>query len=184
MQEERSNILFCVGDSIVEDLYLREVAGFTLVNAGISGAGVRTFLHRTENILPQAQGTSVLLAIGINDSWELSAEDWGAEYRELCTQLAAGAAKFIAQTVLPLEKHPRWGGQRLPFETIAAMNDIIRSFAKERGYCLIDMHAYFADKDGFMLEGATTDGVHLTDGSYAAWHRHWERELARCREER
>ena len=184
MQGDRSNILFCVGDSIVEALYLQEVAGFTLVNAGISGAGVRTFLHRTGNILPQAQGTSVLLAIGINDAWDFSAEAWGAEYRELCTQLAADAAKFIVQTVLPLEKHPLWGGQRLPFENIAAMNDIIRSFAKERGYCLIDMYAHFADKDGFMLEGGTTDGVHLTDDSYARWRKYWEQELPRCRKGR
>jgi lysophospholipase L1-like esterase len=184
MHEDRSNILYCVGDSIVEGLHLREAAGFTLVNAGISGAGVRTFLHRTGNILPQAQGTTVLLAIGINDAWAFSAEAWGADYRELCMRLASGAAKFIVQTVLPLEKHPLWGGQRLPFANITAMNDIIRSFAKERGYCLIDMHAYFADKDGFMRKGATTDGVHLRGDSYAAWRKYWEQELPRCREGR
>ena len=40
MKEDHSNILICVGDSIVEGLHIQEVAGFTLLNAGISGAGV------------------------------------------------------------------------------------------------------------------------------------------------
>ena len=185
MKTERSNILFCVGDSIVEGLSLREVAGFTVSNAGIGGAGVRTFLGRTADILPHAQGTTVLLAIGVNDvnrGHAFSAKAWETDYRELSAQLAAGAASFIVQTVLPVEKRRPWGDQFFPAERIAAMNDIIRNVAKERGYRLIDMHARFAGKDGFMPAGATTDGVHLTGASYATWREYWELQLPRCRE--
>ena len=185
MQTTRSNILLCVGDSIVEGLSLREVAGYAISNAGIGGAGVRTFLHRAGDILPHERGTTVLLAIGVNDASRghaFSAKAWEAEYRELCAQLAAGSARFIAQTVLPVEKRRPWGEQFFPAERITAMNDIIRSVAKTQGYCLIDMHARFADKDGFMPEGATTDGVHLTSASYAIWREYWEEQLPRCRE--
>jgi len=184
MKTERSTILFCVGDSIVAGLPLREAAGFTIVNAGISGAGVRTFLHRAENILPPERGTTVLLAIGVNDASAgpaFAALAWEAEYRELCTQLAAGAARFIAQTALPVEKFQPWGDQLFFVEHINTINAIIRRLAKEQGYCLIDMHAHFADKDGFMPPGGTTDGVHLTGASYEKWREYWEEQLPHCR---
>jgi lysophospholipase L1-like esterase len=180
---DRSNTLFCVGDSIVEDLRLHETAGYAVFNAGISGAGVRTFLRSGGNILQQARGTTVLLAIGVNDAHQgatFSAETWEAEYRELCARLAAGAAGFIAQTVLPLEKSQLWGEPSF-IEHINTMNGIIRNVAKERGYCLIDMHAHFADRDGWMLAGGTTDGVHLTGASYEKWREYWEEQLPRCR---
>ena len=185
MNTDSSNILFCVGDSIVEGLSLHEVAGFAVSNAGIGGAGVRAFLSRAGDILPHAQGTTVLLAVGVNDvnrGHTFSAKVWEAEYRKLCAQLAAVAARFIVQTVLPVEKRQPWGDRLFPAERIAMMNDIIRNIAKKQGYCLIDMYARFADPKGFMPAGATTDGVHLTGASYVAWREYWEKQLPRCRE--
>jgi len=184
---ERSPVLLCVGDSLVEDLPLHTVAGFNIVNAGISGAGVLTLLHCAPDLLSQARGATVLLAIGVNDAnrgHAFSAGDWEAWYRELCVQLAAGAANFIVQTVLPVEKRLPWGEQLFSSSRIATINERIRNLAGERGYALIDMHARFAAADGFMPAGFTVDGVHLTGASYAMWHACWEEQLPRFRKGR
>jgi len=90
-------------------------------------------------------------------------------------QLAtANGIKVIFSSVLPIsDTVRRYNGEfyiqskSRPPAKIVAMNEWLKSFAEHNGYTYLDYYGAMVDKNGFINDGLTFDGLHPNAKGYA-----------------
>ena len=158
-----------LGDSIIDSLYIFS-ANFPIFNAGIGSATVETWDEFAPRLFALVKPKIVIIAIGINNT---SRDNFNAEifqnyYFRLCAVAKENSQRVILSTILPVSQDMPLGA-RYNLDRIHAVNSIIRQFAKNNGYELIDSFSYFADTNDHLPAHLTIDGVHLNAAGYGKW---------------
>lgn len=78
-------------------------------------------------------------------------------------------ARIFLQTILPVVPEKTWSERVFSVGNIQAANAALRELAKEKNVTLVDTYYAFADANGRMPDGMTSDGVHLYAKNYAIW---------------
>ncbi len=131
-----------LGDSMVELADLPTICGRKPINAGIGGATAATFAEIASRFAEMAKPDFVVISLGANDASRGREDVFKNQMRHILASLAAPALLIPVPGVPGVPKH-------------AAFNAILADLATP-------MAAPVAPVE-------TTDGVHLTAGSYAKW---------------
>jgi hypothetical protein len=78
-------------------------------------------------------------------------------------------AHIYLQTILPVVPEKTWSERVFSVTNIQAANAALQTLAEEKNVILVDTYRAFADANGRMPDGMTSDGVHLFAKNYAIW---------------
>lgn len=133
-------------------------------NRGIAGDVTEGVLARLGEI-GYFKPNAVFLLIGINDIFRGKTSDFIAgNIVKIANSihLRTPYTKIYVQTILPTSS-----AVRIP--VIAATNQLLKLYAAENNYSVIDLHALFADSNDIIQTAYTTDGTHLSEAGYGVW---------------
>ena len=137
-------------------------------NRGIGGDVTEGVLHRL-NEITYYKPKAVFLLIGINDLWNVSPFEPSVGYiskniiritQEI--QKKSPETKVYVQTILPVEK-------QIYRTFINEINNILKLEESSNSYTIIDLHSFFVDDKGLIIEDFFSDGIHLTEEGYNNW---------------
>lgn len=137
-------------------------------NRGIGGDVTEGVLHRL-NEITYYKPKAVFLLIGINDLWNVSPFEPSVSYiskniiritQEI--QKKSPETKVYVQTILPVEK-------QIYRAYINEINNILKLEESSNSYTIIDLHSFFVDDKGLIIEDFFSDGIHLTEEGYNNW---------------
>lgn len=161
-----------IGDSLTDGLWLPEIKGMQVFNAGIGSNNLDGALQYGVQLAKESGAKVAVVCIGVNDAsrhQDFSVSEWARRYERLLSELTGAGIKVYASTILPVESGKGLGDAFFDPERIRQMNDAIREIAEQRSISLIDSNAAFAGPDGAMPKGMTVDGVHLSLPAYDKW---------------
>ena len=171
-----------LGDSISEVHPAKEIAGFRVVNMGISGDKIAMEpdggVLRRLDVVARAKPEHVFVMVGVNDFWHTppkSVVDAKADYTKLVEALttALPEAKLWFLSTFPTS------GDHAKFNPLVKeLNERVRALAELHGAEYVDMHPLLANNKGELRAEFTGDGIHLTPEGYDAWTREIERLIS------
>ncbi len=146
------------------------------LNQGISGEtseGLQERLEGWHALRPQR----IFVMIGINDLIKgAKAEDVIETNRTIVRQLRQThpEAQIIVQSILPHSgRAATWEGKdkllRIPVATIQTINQQLAAIARAESVEYLDLYPLFSDREGFLRQELTTDGLHLNPQGYLVW---------------
>lgn len=158
------------GDSLTANSDFNKIFGggsITCCNLGLSGDTLVGMAKRTD-MITAVKPEKIFVMGGINAIKGKPVEDFIKEYEELLKNIKATApdARIYVQSMLPVSKEQ---------EEIYCTNDNIMKFNSEieklalnYGCVYINLYSIY-EKDGYMDESMTTDGLHLKSEAYKLW---------------
>jgi lysophospholipase L1-like esterase len=142
-----------------------------LVNAGFIGMRTGELLQRTQALLDRAHPWAVLLMVGTNDRGQVGRGGTGAwlrDYSAIVRLIERSGAVPILETVPPTARRGTFLAGAWGTKGIAAMNTEIRRLCqKDPKTVLVDLDPVLKAPDGYLPEGAASDGVHIGAAEYA-----------------
>ena len=174
-----------MGDSITEGWQGASPSFFRgdRIDRGISGQTTRQMLVRFRSDVIDLKPAVVHILAGTNDiagnTGPTSLDEIEGNLRSMAELAQAHGIKVVFGTVLPVRKYG-WRPEVDPPRTIAALNDWILSYARERGFGIADYHAAMNDGSGGLSKVYAEDGVHPTRAGYAKMERVAEPALAQA----
>lgn len=144
--------------------------GQPFVNRGISGQTTPQMLVRFQQDVVHLHPAAVVILAGTNDI----AGNTGASTPEMIednlasmTEIAeANGIKVILASILPAARYP-WKPEVQPVAEIRELNRWMRTFCTSHHAVYLDFYSSMADKEGAMLPGYASDGVHPLAKGYA-----------------
>ena len=153
-----------IGDSITEAALLpSSVCGNDVVNAGIGGMTVGSYLPWAKQMLAGRRVRSIIIALGTNDSGTLSTARIEEDYAKLVDELAAHTPNILVAGLPPLEMGGELAGRYFDQHSADRNNAAIRSLATARNLPFIDL------RNALHGDSLTVDGIHLTAAAYRQW---------------
>lgn len=156
-----------MGDSITDGWYRLDPAFFDdnhFAGRGISGEVTSHMLVRFRRDVLELHPKYVVILAGINDiarnNGYISLENTFGNIVSMCELAKLHKIKPVLCTLVPSD-HIAWRpalGDVTPL--VSSLNDMIRQYAKEKRYRLIDYAKLLSDENGVILEGVTRDSVH------------------------
>jgi lysophospholipase L1-like esterase len=148
-------------------------ARLNLVNRGVPGQSTTQMLLRFQDDVVALRPKAVVLLAGTNDLRVYEGDPAAARglvveraVRNLTSMADIADArriKLVLATVPPFGTDPKL--QRDP-ATLAALNEWIRAFARQRHYLVVDNFAALADSHGHMPTELAADGLHPNEDGY------------------
>ncbi len=176
------NIVF-LGDSITQGFRLADYfPGLPVLNRGI-GSDIaedyfpktlkRGILNRMDSSLYDCRPKAVLLLIGTNSMGNgQPMEKLIASVKKIVDDARARFPKvqIVITTIPPSgDAYAKWGKPGPFNERAIVYNDLLRAYAKEQGFPVIDLWALLKDEQGKLPEKFTGDGIHLEKEAYVIW---------------
>ncbi len=146
------------------------------LNQGISGettAGLQKRIEAWQALRPRR----IFLMIGINDLIRgAQTQAVIATNRRLIQVLrqAHPEAQIVVQSILPHSGlNTTWEGkdklQQVSIATIQQINRELAAIAQAESVRYLDLYPLFCDRNGFLRQDLTTDGLHLNPQGYLVW---------------
>ncbi len=160
------NILF-FGDSITKRYDLETYFGDHVINQGIDGETAADLLKRMKTSVYDYNTQKMFLLIGTNDlAYDEEITDIVEDIEKIIqkTQNHNPHTKIYIESVLPVAKRA-FDGNRSN-QTIKELNQKIKSLCDEMNVTYISLYDAFLDKDGYLKEEYTKDGLHLSEAGY------------------
>lgn len=160
-----------IGSSIIEGWGKGRPAFFSgdRVNRGISGQTTQQILGRFYADVIALRPAIVHILAGTNDiagnTGPTSLNRVQNNIRAMVELAQAHNIRVILGTVTPARRFG-WRPSIDPVQSIAALNDWIREYARTRGVALVDYHKALDDGRGGLAAGDSSDGVHPTSEGY------------------
>ena len=170
-----------LGDSISEGHPAKEIAGFRVLNMGISGDKIAMepdggVLRRLE-VVARAKPAHVFLMIGVNDFWHTPPKPLEAAIADYA-QLAEALPRAVpGARISMLSTFPTSGEHAALNASVQELNKHVRQFAARHRGTFVDMQPLMADANGELRPELTSDGIHLSGLGYDVWTRELERVL-------
>jgi lysophospholipase L1-like esterase len=153
-----------IGDSITEAALLpSSVCGHDVVNAGIGGMTVGSYLPLAKQLLAGRRVQSIVIALGTNDSGVLSTAQIEQDYASLIDELTKHTTKILLAGLPPFEMSGALAGRYFDQASADRNNAAIRSLAAARNLPFIDL------RNAMHGDSLTVDGIHLTAAAYRQW---------------
>lgn len=121
------------------------------------------------DLLYQKQYGKVFIHLGLNEC--LSNHDDVMKFYKMLTDLIQETqpdAVIVLQAILSIGRNKEMYSD-YSLERVQAMNDRIRTFAEEEGFLFTDINEHFADEEGYLPEGMSSDGCHPYAKYYSEW---------------
>jgi lysophospholipase L1-like esterase len=144
---------------VVTELLRRGVENVSVqfVNFGVNGDSIRGMLHRLESRVAPLDPDYVIIWGGINDLYGgFPPEDIMGNLRALYVKSSEIGVNPIACTLTSVT------GFNPAIPSIKALNDLIIEHCSENSILLADLFSETSDDKGRLIEGFSSDGVHLT----------------------
>ncbi|NEO28586.1 MAG: lysophospholipase [Kamptonema sp. SIO4C4] len=176
-QEQPDNLAVLLGDSIT--LWFSQdflPSHKTWLNQGISGEKTMGLLRRLE-FLDETDPQVIFIMIGINDIlWDVEDATLLSNYRLIIRYLKTvhPDTEIVVQSILPhAGEQATWEGrERLlanPNTRIQRLNRELKTMADTENVLFLNLYPLFADEQGALKQGLTTDGLHLNADGYKVW---------------
>lgn len=161
-----------MGNSITEGwsrFYPDFFSGKPYINRGISGQTTPQMLVRFRSDVINLKPAVVVILAGTNDI----AGNTGPSTLEMIedniismAELArANGIKVVLSSVLPAFDYP-WKPGLNPAEKIAALNEMIKTYAKKNGIVYLDYYSSMVNEKKGLKDEYTYDGVHPNEAGY------------------
>lgn len=159
------NVIVFIGDSLTEDGdWQAALPGHHVLNFGVGGNTTEDVIERLDEVVA-ANPTTVVVEIGTNDfAWRLPVEQVVENIEAILVRLREKlpSTKLVMQSILP--RQPEYA------HIVVGVNEQIARFTPTVSGLYVDLWPTLADANGGLKAEFTTDGLHLTDGGYAAWY--------------
>jgi lysophospholipase L1-like esterase len=168
----KSDIVF-LGNSITDRVDWNELLGMPNVhNRGISGDITFGVLERLDEVI-EGKPAKVFILIGINDvSRNIPDSVIFKNYKKIVERIKVGSphTKIYFQTLLPVNNEfTQFKNHYNKDEHILWLNEQMKTFQKEEGITVIDLHPHFLNSDKKLDKRYTLDGLHLNAEGYKVW---------------
>lgn len=120
--------------------------------------------------LKEGQFSKVYLMLGINELGWWSPEQFSRQYGDLIDLVRAAQpdAQIYLQTLIPVTAAKSAEGVFTNLR-LQAFNQVIRALSLEKQVYLVDVWSAFADAQGVLPAGQSSDGIHLYPRDYEQW---------------
>ena len=169
---KNENRVVFMGNSITEGwvrYFPAMFPGKPYIGRGISGQTTPQMLVRFKQDVVALKPKVVVILAGTNDiagntgpSTPEMIQDNIASMAEIAQ---ANGIRVVLSSILPVYDYP-WKPGLEPAPRIIAINQWLRSWAREHGAVYLDYHSAMTDERGGMREGLANDGVHPTEAGY------------------
>lgn len=162
---DRDSAVVFVGDSLTFYFKLDEFfSGKGFLNRGVLSETATGLVKRWDSSVKVLKPRKIFILIGVND-------------------IKYGLNVDVAKTLEPVLRNSRPGviflqsifpvGKKYAalMSRIKQTNDDLKKMADATGQYWIDVHQKMADDEGFLRDGFTYDGIHLTYSGYVAWQK-------------
>jgi acyl-CoA thioesterase-1 len=130
----------------------------SFVNRGVNGDNTQGMLQRFKKQVIQEDPDYVIVWGGINDIFEMRpTEDIMRNLKQIYERTREIGADPIACTVTSIVH------QNPVVPRIWELNDLIKAYCAENRILLVDLFKETSDELGLLMEGYSSDGVHLND---------------------
>jgi len=161
-----------IGDSITEAALLpSSICGHDIVNAGIGGMTVGSYLPLAKQLLARRRVQSIIIALGTNDSGTLSTAHIEEDYAKLVDELNKHATNILLAGLPPVEMSGELAGRYFDQAAADRNNAAIRSLSAARNLPFIDL------RNAMHGDSLTVDGIHLTAAAYRQWREAVQRNI-------
>lgn len=174
-----------MGDSVTEN-WVRYDPGFFAkgnVGRGISGQTSPQMLVRFYQDVIALRPRAVHIMAGTNDvagnTGPTSPEAYRFMIRSMVELAKANKIEVILASIPPAKRFP-WKPALEPASMIVALNDWLRTYARETGSTYADYYTMLAMPDGGLKPEFAYDGVHPGTAGYAAMRRVAQRAISRA----
>lgn len=194
-------VLVIAGASYSKDWKTPPFPGYRVINTGKGGDETQQVLARFDEVLA-AKPATVILWGHINNihrapagRMEVAKERARANYREMVALAKANGITPIIATEVTLSEAVGFMNRLAAFvgglrgkegyaarinREVRAVNEWLRTFAREQNLKVLDLERALDDGEGFRkTEYTTDDGTHISEEGYAALTRYAITELAR-----
>ncbi len=165
-QEPMKQKIVFFGDSIT---YMGDwesyFEGYDVTNLGVSGDKVQSLIDRIEDLYAE-KPTKLFIMVGVNDILSgFDTKDVIADWRTLLELIEEHLpdCRVYVQSVLPVSRDYPNSSEIIRF------NADLKALCDERGLDYIDLFPLYRDKSGYLMNGFTKDGLHLTPEAYGLW---------------
>ena len=139
-------------------------SGIRFFNCGVSGGTAKYANESFEDDVMLCKPTHAVVAFGVNDSGRTRLEkprsmeryaylksrfeDYQKNLTELCEKIVANGIELILCTPAPYDEYSQkqTAAFRGGFALLAEYANFVRTLAKERGWALVDFHAYLTER--------------------------------------
>jgi lysophospholipase L1-like esterase len=155
-----------LGDSLTARAQWSDITGCPYVaNRGVGGDESEDVLHRLDGVI-KLKPRAVLLMVGINDILSnVPTQTTVDNVQQTVDTLTQAGAHVYLTLVLP-------GTKRVSHKIgskLDELNAAYRKLANRPDVSLVDFLPAARDRDGFLREELSTDGIHLTPKGYRVW---------------
>ena len=169
-----------VGDSRTEGLLLytavRPAGRLAYRGLNVQTAATKTFVKDGDKrstaleALQKGRFSKIYLMLGINELGWRSPEHFYTQYGLLIDQVRAAQpeAQIYLQTLIPVTAAKSAEGVYTNGK-VQRYNEFIRTLAQEKEVYLLDVWSVFADEEGSLPAGQSSDGIHLYPDDYEVW---------------
>ncbi len=158
-----------LGNSITEGVHWHEFfPDKRVLNRGIGGDMTPWVLKRMPEIV-RHQPTALFICIGTNDlAFGLTVDSIITNYRAIVrtVQQQSPATRILVQSVLPVGRIVLYGHNK---QGVEQLNEAIQQMCTELQVPYLNVHALFADPEGYLGKQYTNDNLHLMGNAYLKW---------------
>lgn len=164
-----------IGDSLTQRSdftpYFPDV---TVYNLGIGGDTIEGISSRI-TMIDAVQAEKTFIMAGFNDLQSNEPEDeiYDDIYRKYSALLDGLFSKYpnmtvYVESILPVTASAT-DDYGITSSMIQSADRAVMQAAADHNVQYIDLYSLYADKDGFLPDSLSADGVHITDSSYQIW---------------
>ena len=169
----KKDIIF-LGDSQTNGCEWHELMGMSNVKGrGISADIVQGFIDRIDPII-EGQPAKLFILGGVNDlSHNVTPDSICRVMERLIVKVQQGSprTKIYLQSLLPVDNRITIYRKMIGKEQdIIETNKLYKALAERLGVTFVDLYSKMVDPaTGYMREGLTNDGLHVTGEGYLVW---------------
>lgn len=165
LAQAKSSIIV-IGDSITEAaLFPSSLCGHTIINAGVGGMTVPSYLAIAKQVLPREPAALIVIALGTNDSANTISTfpTIEATYSQLLDVIRQHSEKVVLAGIPPFDMKGELAASYFDQAAADSNNTIIRKVAAANNLDFIDLH------NDIRGDHQTLDGIHLNAAGYTQW---------------
>ncbi|WP_052446900.1 GDSL-type esterase/lipase family protein [Candidatus Soleaferrea massiliensis] len=121
--------------------------------------------------LKQRAFGEVYLMMGINELGWYYSDVFLEDYAELIDDIKAAQpdAVIYLQSILPVSREKSDSDEVINMKKIGEYNELIKQLARDKGVVYLNVGECMSDDDGYLIDDATTDGIHLNKEYCLKW---------------
>lgn len=165
------------GDSLIDGMGMySELPAVFLGKTSLSTVTAFTFTApdgvgtMMDSLLGKEGINKYYICLGMNEGGYMSPETFTENYKKITDKIKEKnpEAVIYIMSITPIEKSVE-GEHGITREKIVNLNNVLINFAQTEGCYYVDTYSCLAETDGYLVDGAASDGVHFGAPYYKRW---------------